>query len=75
VPGPNLPGTNVTKVVKIADSEQKDGTREVEVKVWNDTVANLSLLAFGTSAPEILLNVIEITGSTFVPIKTITSQT
>lgn len=59
--------TSKTKVVKIADSEQKDGTREVEVKVWNDTVANLSLLAFGTSAPEILLNVIEITGSTFVP--------
>jgi solute carrier family 8 (sodium/calcium exchanger) len=46
--------TSKTKVVKIADSEQKDGTREVEVKVWNDTVANLSLLAFGTSAPEIL---------------------
>jgi solute carrier family 8 (sodium/calcium exchanger) len=32
--------TSKTKVVKIADSEQKDGTREVEVKVWNDTVEN-----------------------------------
>lgn len=27
--------------------------------VWNDTVANLSLLALGSSAPEILLNCIE----------------
>ncbi|GFR95839.1 sodium/calcium exchanger [Elysia marginata] len=33
--------------------------------VWNDTVANLSLLALGTSAPEILLSVIEIVGNNF----------
>ena len=58
--------TSKTKQVKIADSDAKEGTRVVEVKVWNDTVANLSLLAFGTSAPEILLNVIEICGNTFV---------
>ncbi|KAI8797521.1 sodium/calcium exchanger 1, partial [Biomphalaria glabrata] len=31
--------------------------------VWNDTVANLSLMALGTSAPEILLSVIEIVGN------------
>ena len=30
------------------------------VKVWNDTVANLTLMALGSSAPEILLNVIEL---------------
>merc|ERR1719471_2526943 len=30
------------------------------VKVWNETVANLSLMALGSSAPEILLSVIEI---------------
>eukprot|EP00930_Biecheleria_cincta_P032192 TRINITY_DN22345_c0_g1_i1.p1 TRINITY_DN22345_c0_g1~~TRINITY_DN22345_c0_g1_i1.p1 ORF type:complete len:845 (-),score=157.90 TRINITY_DN22345_c0_g1_i1:41-2575(-) len=30
------------------------------VKVWNDTVANLTLMALGSSAPEILLGVIEI---------------
>ena len=35
-------------------------------QVWNDTVANLSLLALGTSAPEILLSVIEIVGNQFV---------
>jgi len=29
-------------------------------KVWNDSVANLTLMALGSSAPEILLNVIEI---------------
>lgn len=35
-----------------------------EVKVipmWNATVANLTLLALGTSAPEILLSIIEVT--------------
>jgi len=30
------------------------------VKVWNDTVANLTLMALGSSAPEILLSVIEL---------------
>ena len=35
------------------------------LQVWNDTVANLSLLALGTSAPEILLSVIEIIGKGF----------
>ena len=29
-------------------------------QVWNATVANLTLMALGSSAPEILLNVIEI---------------
>jgi solute carrier family 8 (sodium/calcium exchanger) len=29
------------------------------VKVWNPTVANLTLMALGSSAPEILLSVIE----------------
>jgi len=30
------------------------------VKTWNDTVANLSLMALGSSAPEILLSVLEV---------------
>mmetsp|Transcript_21217 Transcript_21217/g.60010 ORF Transcript_21217/g.60010 Transcript_21217/m.60010 type:complete len:804 (-) Transcript_21217:197-2608(-) len=34
--------------------------KETTVKVWNDTVANLTLMALGSSAPEILLNVKEI---------------
>jgi len=37
----------------------------VTVKVWNATVANLTLMALGSSAPEILLNVIEILGNSF----------
>jgi hypothetical protein len=37
-----------------------DGTREtIKVKVWNPTIANLTLMALGSSAPEILLSVIE----------------
>lgn len=31
----------------------------IEVPVWNPTVANLTLMALGSSAPEILLSVIE----------------
>lgn len=39
---------------------EKTGEREtIQVKVWNATVANLTLLALGSSAPEILLSVIE----------------
>lgn len=36
-----------------------------EVKVWNPTVANLTLMALGSSAPEILLSIIEIAGNGF----------
>ncbi|KAK6041222.1 hypothetical protein COOONC_21273 [Cooperia oncophora] len=36
-----------------------------EVKVWNPTVANLTLMALGSSAPEILLSIIEIVGHGF----------
>jgi len=39
---------------------------EVEVEVWNGTVANLTLMALGSSAPEILLAVVEVVGTTFV---------
>ena len=36
-----------------------------EIKVWNETVANLTLMALGSSAPEILLATIEIVGNDF----------
>lgn len=36
--------------------------QEVKVLVWNATVANLSLMALGSSAPEILLAVVETCG-------------
>lgn len=32
---------------------------KTKINVWNPTVANLTLMALGSSAPEILLNVIE----------------
>eukprot|EP00930_Biecheleria_cincta_P041467 TRINITY_DN28426_c0_g1_i1.p1 TRINITY_DN28426_c0_g1~~TRINITY_DN28426_c0_g1_i1.p1 ORF type:complete len:845 (-),score=161.00 TRINITY_DN28426_c0_g1_i1:221-2689(-) len=35
----------------------------VTVKVWNDTLANLTLMALGSSAPEILLSMIELLGN------------
>jgi solute carrier family 8 (sodium/calcium exchanger) len=35
------------------------------VTVWNATVANLTLMALGSSAPEILLSVIEICFNNF----------
>ena len=39
--------------------------RPLTVRVWNGTVANLTLMALGSSAPEILLSVIEICGNSF----------
>ena len=39
--------------------------RLFRARVWNGTIANLSLMALGSSAPEILLSVIEITTSGF----------
>ncbi len=47
------------KEVTIRDP--KTGKNQIViVKVWNETVANLTLMALGSSAPEILLSVIEI---------------
>jgi len=43
----------------------KEG-RHVTVKVWNATVANLTLMALGSSAPEILLSVVEILRNKFI---------
>ncbi|XP_061452513.1 sodium/calcium exchanger 2 isoform X3 [Rhineura floridana] len=35
------------------------------VRIWNETVSNLTLMALGSSAPEILLSVIEVCGHNF----------
>jgi len=35
------------------------------IRIWNETVSNLTLMALGSSAPEILLSVIEIFGNHF----------
>eukprot|EP00730_Choanoeca_flexa_P019991 TRINITY_DN9773_c0_g2_i1.p1 TRINITY_DN9773_c0_g2~~TRINITY_DN9773_c0_g2_i1.p1 ORF type:complete len:841 (+),score=251.91 TRINITY_DN9773_c0_g2_i1:109-2631(+) len=39
--------------------------RQVHVFIWNPTIANLSLMALGSSAPEIILSVIEIVSGEF----------
>jgi solute carrier family 8 (sodium/calcium exchanger) len=57
--------------IEVITSAQKDiwmevrpGTRhKFHAKVWNTTVANLTLMALGSSAPEILLSVIEVMGA------------
>lgn len=40
-------------------------TQSISVRVWNETVSNLTLMALGSSAPEILLSVIEICAQNF----------
>jgi solute carrier family 8 (sodium/calcium exchanger) len=43
-------------VVRRPDGE----TVKFTVKIWNETVSNLTLMALGSSAPEIMLSVIEV---------------
>ena len=40
-------------------------TAVMNVRVWNETVSNLTLMALGSSAPEILLSIIEVCGNSF----------
>lgn len=59
--------TSTTRKVKVAlvdgkDEESSNMVQYKEVLVWNPTVANLTLMALGSSAPEILLSIIEIVG-------------
>lgn len=56
--------TSKTKKITVAAANQS-GSEEIEIRVWNDTVANLTLMALGSSAPEILLSIIEIIGKNF----------
>lgn len=43
-----------------------NGDKEiVSVRIWNETVSNLTLMALGSSAPEIMLSVIEIYAQDF----------
>lgn len=60
--------------IEIITSQEKEITikdrvtgkkQVVTVKIWNETVSNLTLMALGSSAPEILLSVIEIIGRGF----------
>lgn len=55
--------TSQEKQISVVDSE--GNTQTVMIKYWNETVSNLTLMALGSSAPEILLSVIEIFGNDF----------
>ncbi|XP_059478036.1 sodium/calcium exchanger 2-like isoform X2 [Neocloeon triangulifer] len=57
--------TSKTRKVYLASNTQGQEPDVVEVRIWNDTVANLTLMALGSSAPEILLSCIEIVGKNF----------
>nr|XP_022318976.1 sodium/calcium exchanger 3-like isoform X4 [Crassostrea virginica] len=56
--------TSHTQEVKIPD-DSESGYKTIEVLRWNGTVANLTLMALGSSAPEILLSIIEIVFNDF----------
>ncbi|XP_071238429.1 sodium/calcium exchanger 3-like isoform X2 [Salvelinus alpinus] len=49
-------------IIKRANGETATAT----IRVWNETVSNLTLMALGSSTPEILLSVIEVCGHDFV---------
>lgn len=49
--------TSQTRSVKYEDDNGIP--REANISVWNPTIANLTLMALGSSAPEILLSCIE----------------
>lgn len=55
--------TSKEKEVKVRKANGE--TQIVVVRVWNETVANLTLMALGSSAPEILLSIIEIVAKNF----------
>lgn len=49
--------TAQTMTIELYD-ENRGEKIPVETKIWNETIANLTLMALGSSAPEILLNLI-----------------
>uniref|UniRef100_A0A8C4QV16 Solute carrier family 8 member A1 n=1 Tax=Eptatretus burgeri TaxID=7764 RepID=A0A8C4QV16_EPTBU len=55
--------TSKEKVVVIKKSNGE--TITTSVPIWNETVSNLTLMALGSSAPEILLSIIEVCGHGF----------
>ncbi|XP_065212113.1 sodium/calcium exchanger Calx-like isoform X2 [Planococcus citri] len=70
--------TSHTRKIYLANKVKRDGSSDsfesilkedepeiIEVRVWNDTVANLLLMAFGTASPEILLSIVETVAHNF----------
>lgn len=50
--------TSQTRTIELWDPEGRSKV-EIETPVWNATIANLTLMALGSSAPEIFLSVLE----------------
>lgn len=71
--GVSLVSDKFMAAIEVITSQEKEvtvnkpegGQTVMKVKIWNDTVANLTLMALGSSAPEILLSIIEICGNKF----------
>ncbi|XP_070574775.1 sodium/calcium exchanger 2-like [Ptychodera flava] len=58
--------TSLTKTKRvISDPDNPECLEEISVRRWNLAVANLTLIAFGTCTPKILLATMEIIGSEF----------
>lgn len=57
--------TSRKQKIRYPDPSGKDKFVTVEVPIWNATVANLTLMALGSSSPEILLSIIETVGNRF----------
>ena len=53
----------ITSQTRLTTVRIKGVKKRFHTRVWNDTVANLTLMALGSSAPEILLSVIELVGN------------
>ncbi|XP_057676656.1 sodium/calcium exchanger 2a isoform X2 [Corythoichthys intestinalis] len=54
-----------SQVKEITITKPNGETTVTTVRIWNETVSNLTLMALGSSAPEILLSVIEVCGHNF----------
>lgn len=57
--------SDAKKGLDVEDDRLSEDEYFREVFVWNPTVANLTLMALGSSAPEILLSIIEVVGNQF----------
>ncbi|XP_076305676.1 sodium/calcium exchanger 3-like isoform X2 [Tachypleus tridentatus] len=57
--------TSKTRKLVLSSTTSGAEPEVIEIRVWNDTVANLTLMALGSSAPEIMLSIIEIVGNGF----------
>lgn len=51
--------------IRYPSLDDKEKYVTVEVRVWNATVANLTLMVFGSNVVQILLPIIEIIGNRF----------